>query len=190
MKNQNLLIYEFEILYEILFEISEFTNFNILKITKKEIKDVDLKYDSKYLIVTKNNNLKNKHQITLKDLPITFEKLIEMFNIEFLKNKFIQQSDKNIGKYKISINSRKIYYKHLSLKLTEKEVNFVLYLSINKSPVKIEELQANVWGHHSKLETHTVETHIYRLRKKMLKNFGDQNFILTSKEGYQLKLNF
>ena len=68
MKNQNLLIYEFEILHEILSEISEFTNFNILKISKKEVKDVDLKYDSKYLIVTKNNNLKNKHQITLKDL--------------------------------------------------------------------------------------------------------------------------
>ena len=187
MKNQNLLIYEFDTLYEILSEISEFTNFNILKISKNEIKDVDLKYHSKYLIVTKNNNLKNKHQIILKDWPITFEKLIEFFNIQFLKTKFIQQSNKNIGKYKININSRKIYYKDLSLKLTEKEVNFVLYLSINKYPVKIEELQANVWGHHSKLETHTVETHIYRLRKKILKMFGDKNFIFTSKQGYQLK---
>ena len=76
MKNQNLLIYEFEILHEILSGISEFTNFNTLKISKKEFNDVDFKYDSKYLIVTKNNNLKNKHQISLKDLPITFDKLI------------------------------------------------------------------------------------------------------------------
>ena len=81
MKNQNLLIYEFEILHEILSEISEFTNFNILKISKNEIKDVDLKYHSKYLIVTKNNNLKNKHQIILKDWPITFEKLIETLHL-------------------------------------------------------------------------------------------------------------
>ena len=73
MKNQNLLIYEFDTLYEILSEISEFTNFNILKISKNEIKDVDLKYHSKYLIVTKNNNLKSKHQIAVTILKSYFK---------------------------------------------------------------------------------------------------------------------
>ena len=187
MKSQNLLIYEFETLYEILSEISEFTSFNVLKISKNEINEVDLKYQSKYLIVTKNNNLKNKHQLNLKEFPVTLSKLIEIFNIEFLKIKFTEQAEICVGKYKININSRQINYGELSLKLTEKEINFVLYLSRNKNYVKIDELQAKVWGHHLKLETHTVETHIYRLRKKILKVFGDKNFIITSKDGYQIK---
>lgn len=187
MKSQNLLIYEFETLYEILSEISEFTSFNILKISKNEINEVDLKYQSKYLIVTKNNNLKNKYQLNLKEFPVTLSKLIEIFNIEFLKIKFTEQAEVSVGKYKININSRQINYGELSLKLTEKEINFVLYLSRNKNHVKIDELQAKVWGHHLKLDTHTVETHIYRLRKKILKVFGDKNFIITSKDGYQIK---
>ena len=186
MKNQNLLIYEFDILYEILSEISEFTSFNILKISKNEINDVEVKYDSKNLIVSNNNNLRKNNQIILKEFPCTINKLIEIFNIEFLKIKFNEQSEFNVGKYKININSRTINYKDLSLKLTEKEVNFLLYLSKTKLPVKINELQSNVWGHHLKLETHTVETHIYRLRKKILKIFNDNNFIMTSKDGYQL----
>jgi len=187
MKSQNLLIYEFETLYEILSEISEFTSFNVLKISKNEINEVDLKYQSKYLIVTKNNNLKNKYQLNLKEFPVTLSKLIEIFNIEFLKIKFTEQAEVSVGKYKININSRQINYGELSLKLTEKEINFVLYLSRNKNHVKIDELQAKVWGHHLKLDTHTVETHIYRLRKKILKVFGDKNFIITSKDGYQIK---
>ena len=187
MKSQNLLIYEFETLYEILSEISEFTSFNVLKISKNEINEVDLKYQSKYLIVTKNNNLKNKYQLNLKEFPVNLSKLIEIFNIEFLKIKFTEQAEVSVGKYKININSRQINYGELSLKLTEKEINFVLYLSRNKNHVKIDELQAKVWGHHLKLDTHTVETHIYRLRKKILKVFGDKNFIITSKDGYQIK---
>ena len=63
---------------------------------------IDLKYHSKYLIVTKNNNLKNKHQIILKDWPITFEKLIEIFNIEFLKTKFIQNLIKILENIKLT----------------------------------------------------------------------------------------
>ena len=187
MKNQYLFVYEFDILYEILSEIEEYTNFNLLKISKNEINDLDAKYNSKYLIVSKSSYLNKKNQIVIKNFPITFKKLIEFFNIEFLKNNFYLQSETIIGKYKINVNSRVIYYNNLKLKLTEKEVNFILYLSKNKSPVKIEELQFNVWGFHSKLDTHTVETHIYRLRKKILKIFNDQNFIFTSKDGYQIK---
>ena len=187
MKNQYLFVYEFDILYELLFEIEEYTNFNLLKITKNEINDLDTKYNSKYLIISKTNYLKKKNQIVIKSFPITFKKLIEFFNIEFLKNSFHLQSETTIGKYKINVNSRVIYYNNLKLKLTEKEVNFILYLSKNKRPIRIDELQLNVWGFHSRLDTHTVETHIYRLRKKILKIFNDKNFIFTSKDGYQIK---
>jgi len=74
----------------------------------------------------------------------------------------------------------------LKLKLTEKETNIILYLSNTGGTVRINELQKNVWGYQSDLETHTVETHIYRLRKKFLKIFDDKNFILSKKNGYEI----
>ena len=72
------------------------------------------------------------------------------------------------------------------LKLTEKEINSIIYLLKAKKPVKIRELQSNVWGYQSQLETHTVETHIYRLRKKISKVFKDENFILSKDDGYEI----
>ena len=78
-------------------------------------------------------------------------------------------------------------HKGSKLKLTEKEVNTIIYLSKKNKPVNIEELEKNVWQYQSDVETHTVETHIYRLRKKILQSFNDQNFILSEKNGYQIK---
>ena len=70
--------------------------------------------------------------------------------------------------------------------MTEKEIATLLYLSKSEKPIGIKELQSNVWGHKSILETHTVETHIHRLRKKIKEKFNDQNFIISSKEGYSI----
>ena len=98
----------------------------------------------------------------------------------------MDHSDIIIGAYKIDLNSRLIYRDNLSLKLTEKEINSILFLSKNKKPVSIKELQLNVWGHKSQLETHTVETHIYRLRKKIFKIFNDKNFIFSGTNGYEI----
>ena len=72
------------------------------------------------------------------------------------------------------------------IKLTEKESSIILYLSKYKKAISIEELQFKVWGHQSELETHTVETHVYRLRKKISKMFNDKNFIISKKNGYQI----
>ena len=72
--------------------------------------------------------------------------------------------------------------------MTEREINILIFLNKTKKPVKISELQTEVWGHNSKLETHTVETHIYRLRAKINKNFKDNNFILSSKQGYMISV--
>ena len=74
--------------------------------------------------------------------------------------------------------------KKKSLNLTEREANIIIFLYNSKKPVKISKLQTEVWGHNSKLETHTVETHIYRLRKKINNSFSDENFIKSSKAGY------
>ena len=80
----------------------------------------------------------------------------------------------------MSINNKK-------LKLTEKEINTITYLSKFNKPVSINELQEKVWSYQSDMETHTVETHIYRLRKKIFNTFNDNEFIISKKDGYQIK---
>ena len=86
----------------------------------------------------------------------------------------------------MNLNSKEIFFNSTKLKLTEKETKIIIYLFNSKKPVKIEILQSEVWGYHSELETHTVETHIYRLRKKILNAFSDENFIISTNNGYQI----
>ena len=75
-----------------------------------------------------------------------------------------------------------------SIQLTEKEIKIINFLNNSKGPVNVNKLQSEVWGYKSKLETHTVETHIYRLRKKVEKIFKDKTFIVSKKNGYKIKV--
>ena len=72
-------------------------------------------------------------------------------------------------------------FNSIKLKLTEKEINTIIYLSNSSTTVSINELQEKVWSYQSDIETHTVETHIYRLRKKILNIFSDHEFIISKK---------
>ena len=92
-----------------------------------------------------------------------------------------------INKYKLNLNSREISLNKKLIKLTEREIDIILFLNENKKPINIDILQKEVWGYSSELETHTVETHIYRLRKKLKDKFNDEEFILSLKKGYQIK---
>jgi len=182
MNNENLVIYDFKILYEILNEISDHINFKLTNINK--ITDLDLKAQDNYLIIS-NKKIKDiENQIEITNFPIDIVKLVENINIKFLKKKYSQQSEIDLGVYKLNLNSRKIYNSEKSLDLTERETDIIVFLNNSKKPVKISKLQTEVWGHNSKLETHTVETHIYRLRKKINDVFEDKNFIKSSKSGY------
>ena len=182
MNNQNLVICDFKILFEILKEINNYINFKLISVDK--VSDLNLKDQNDYLLIS-NKKIKNvENQLTLNNFPIDIIKLIESINVKFLKKKYSQQSDIDIGDYKLNLNSRKIFNGTKSLNLTEREANIVIYLNNSKKPVKISKLQTEVWGHNSKLETHTVETHIYRLRKKINDIFEDNNFIKSSKSGY------
>ena len=184
MNNQTLVIYDFKILYKILAEIDEHISFNLLNI--KKISELNLKNENNYLIIS-NKKLKGfENQITINHYPIGIIKLIESINIKFLKKKYNQQSEIDLGLYKLNLNSRKIFNKDKSLDLTERESNIIIFLNNSKTPVRISKLQTEVWGHNSKLETHTVETHIYRLRKKINDIFSDNNFIKSSKLGYTI----
>ena len=107
-------------------------------------------------------------------------------NIQLIKSQFHQKSELYIGKYKLDLNSRELIKDNTKLKLTEKEVNIIVFLYNSESAININKLQSEVWAYHSELETHTVETHIYRLRKKLLEKFNDKDFIQSKKDGYQI----
>tara|TARA_Y200000002_G_scaffold41660_1_gene30309 strand:- start:279 stop:833 length:555 start_codon:yes stop_codon:yes gene_type:complete len=184
MNNQTLVIYDFKILYEILNEIRDHLNFKLTYIKKNT--EFDFKSQINYLLIS-NKKIKDiENQIEINDFPIDIVKLIENININFLKKKYSQQSDIDMGVYKLNLNSRTIFNNEKSLDLTEREANIVVFLNNSKNPVKISKLQTEVWGHNSKLETHTVETHIYRLRKKIKNIFSDENFIKSTKAGYSI----
>ena len=185
MNNYNLVIYEFEELYEILVEIKKDINLNFEKINKQQLSDLNSK--SNYLIFTKKEIPGLVNQVVFKDFPISIFKLLEKINIEFIKKRFNDQSEITIGNYNFNLNSRIMSFEENKLKLTEKEINSIVYLAKIGKAVTIQELQAQVWGYQSQLETHTVETHIYRLRKKILKTFNDGNFIISKKNGYEIK---
>ena len=186
MSIQNLIIYQFTSFYKILKEIEKELNFNITEaVDYKTLKIAISEFDN-YVIISKKNNSKIISQLLIEKFPIRIIKVIEKINIEFLKKKFNDQSDIQVNNYKINLNSRQIILENKKLKLTEKEVNTVIYLSNAQNPVSPIELQKNVWGYQSDLETHTVETHIYRLRKKVKSKFKDENFILNNKDGYML----
>jgi len=194
MNKQSIIIYDFEILFIILKEIKENLNFEIFNFKKNdEISKLDNNTYGNYLIVAKslsnfiNKDIEKKKLYLIENFPIKIDKLIEKINIQLLKQKYNYQSEIRINKYKLNLNSREISLKKKLIKLTEREIDIILFLNENKKPINIDILQKEVWGYNSELETHTVETHIYRLRKKLKDKFNDEEFILSLKKGYQIK---
>jgi hypothetical protein len=183
---QNLIIYKFSSLYQILEEISSDLNFNITFVDNENSLNDKIKNFNHYIITSNKRYSDIDTKIVLDNLPISIFKLIEKINIEFLKQQFNNQSELQINKYTIDLNSRELLLKSSKLKLTEKEINTIIYISKSNKPVSIDELQEKVWSYQSDIETHTVETHIYRLRKKILKTFNDNEFIISKKDGYHI----
>jgi len=183
--NQILFIHKFQSLFCILDEIKSNLNFNIEHFDKNQI-DKTLN-EVNFVVISSEKKIKFENQLKINVYPITIQKLIEIINIQFLKNKFNQQNNVKTGRYSINLNSRVMRFEEKSLQLTEKEMKIISFLNNSKGPVKINKLQSEVWGYKSKLETHTVETHIYRLRKKVEKKFNDKSFIISLKNGYKIE---
>ena len=187
MSAQNLIIYKFVKLYHILEELGLDFNFNILFVDNENILNDTIKNLNNYLIITNKEYSNISHQFVINETPVNISKLVEQINIEFLKVQFNSQSEVKVNNYIIDLNSREMLAKNIRLKLTEKEINTITFLSKSKKPVSVDELQEKVWSYQSDIETHTVETHIYRLRKKILNTFNDNEFIISKKNGYQIK---
>ena len=191
MIKQNLFIVNDNSLYEILNEIKDKLSFNIKNYISEDIflkkSGLDLKNS---LIISKSNNrllekkLEPNNFFDSSLFPISINRLVELINIQLIKLKFNNQSKINIKGYELDINSKFIVKDDLHLKLTEKEIEIILYLSSTKTEFDVADLQKNIWGYSENMETHTVETHIYRLRKKIGDKFKDQCFILSHKGAY------
>jgi len=188
MSKQNVLIFKIPELFKILNELKNYLDFTIYSSLEEEDLFSFKKKISNYLILTdpKNQIEGEKSQLILNKFPDSIYSIIEKINVALLKQKYSEQSDILIGKYSIDLNSRLIKSNNENLKLTEREIEIILFLQNSKTPQKIENLQRKVWGHNSNLETHTVETHIYRLRKKIIDKFKDSNFINSTKTGYKI----
>ena len=182
--DQFLIVYKSPILFSILDEIKNNLNFNIKHYKNEQFREDFSKKNM--VVITELKKIKFENQIKVEEFPINIQKLIEIINVQFLKNKFNQQNSLKVGEYFLNLNSRTISHLDKTLSLTEKEIKIITFLKNLKKPVSVEKLQSEVWGYRSKLETHTVETHVYRLRKKIEKNFDDKSFIMSLKNGYKI----
>ena len=185
-------------LYNILNEIKNILPFDIRNYSNKEEFFLDLNKNNNLnqtTIITnsKENFNSNISKIDMRNvlvfdkLPMQFSKIIDQINIQLIKQKYDFQSKINIKSYNLNLNSRIISKNKKNLKLTEREIDIIIFLNKQNKPKTIEILQNEIWNYSSNLETHTVETHIYRLRKKIKDQFNDQNFIISYKDGYSIK---
>ena len=192
MIKQNIFIINYNSLYEILNEIKDNLSFNVKNYVSEddliENSSLDIKNS---LIISRSKNkllsdkkIDNKNFLDLSLFPISLNKLVELINIQLIKLKFSHKSKFNIKNYELNLNSKFISKSDLSLKLTEKEIEIILYLNETKTKHDVADLQKNIWGYSADMETHTVETHIYRLRKKISDKFNDENFILSRQNAY------
>ena len=189
---QNVFIINFNSLYEILDELKENLSFKIIIIENEEYFEKKFDLDRlDHLVISKidhkllsNINIADKNFLGFNDLPLSFKKLLELINIKLIKLKFNQQSKITIKGYELNLNSKFFSKGNLKLKFTEKEIEIILYLNDKKIKHNVADLQKNIWGYSSNMETHTVETHIYRLRKKISDLFKDEKFILSHRNGY------
>ena len=212
MNNLNISIFGSKIFLEILNEIKLFSEF---KIKYYDDLDLCLRDSKKYgfltIIFLNTNNINLQIQKEIKNFPsiiITHSsnyksallgELNEQINAPFsilefkkkvvslcAKNEYKKNSLIQLEEYIIDKNERKIKKKNLELQLSEKEINFLILFSKNKEPISRNLVLKNVWNYSTESETHTVETHIHRLRKKILEKFGDNNFIKNNKKGYYI----
>ena len=180
---------------KIIIEIKDYFNYEVLYFNEKNdlIKQID--EDKKFMensiiLVNKKDfsSLKSKtgekqiHCIT--KFPIKISNLTDQLNARLIQQNYSAQSNININKYILDINSRILRKTDNALKLTEREIDTIIFLKNENKPVKVDILQKKVWKYGEDLETHTVETHIYRLRKKIKDKFNDDSFIQSKKDGY------
>ena len=196
MVNQKLYIINLSNFYNIISELQEHIGYEILEFDSKEIffdnyESKSISTENSILVVHEKEydffvkNLNEDQIIKLKP-PVNIFTFIENLNVRFIQKKYQDQSNINVKDFFLDINSRELKKGKSRLKLTERETDMILFLNNSKKPVNVETLEKEIWQHSSELETHTVETHIYRLRKKIKDEFGNDDLIKSNKNGYTI----
>lgn len=186
MSNKKIVLYDCNDIYKILDEIKQFLDLDIKYLNKKTELENLKQVKNDYIIISKKKIETTISLLVLENLPIKIKDLMEKISIKIIKKNYNLKSNLKIGKYLLNINSREIFDQNKKIKLTEQEVKILVYLSDMGSFVKINELQEKIWGYNIDLETHTVETHIHRLKKKFIEGFGDRKLIKSDRNGYKI----
>ena len=169
--------------YHILFVDNEF----LLKQTEVDLIKLE-KFNLPILLLTDSQS-RTKKNFLFDDqaiLPLNILDLRKKVNDLLSSFKFSKNSSVNIKNYTIDKNLKTMKKDNASINLTEKEVNLLVLLNEEKKPLNKKIILKKIWQYSSDADTHTVETHIYRLRKKVLDKFGDKEFLNIFKEGYSL----
>ncbi len=186
MNKFNVVILKLPILYEILTEIKLELNFNLINFNENNVQFRNFVEENPEVLIISSDQKRNFKNFILYNKVFKIKNLLQQINVFLSKSNYEVKSNISIGSYIIDTNARIISKDTLSLKLTEREIDLLIYLNKSESECSSLDLQKNVWKHSEELETHTVETHVYRLRKKILDTFKDNNFILNTKNGYKV----
>ena len=146
-----------------------------------------LKDSKKIKILVSNTSGKKKDQFNeIISLPVKISDLNQIVENAVTKKNFTKNSSILIKQYKLDKNEKKLIKDKNYILLTEKEIQLLELFLYSKKPISKNIILKEVWKYSTSADTHTVETHIYRLRKKIKSNFSDENFILNNKDGYML----
>ena len=146
-----------------------------------------LKDSKKIKILLSNKSDKKKDQFNeIISLPVKISDLNQIVENAVTKKNFTKNSSILIKQYKLDKNEKKLIKDEIYILLTEKEIQLLELFLDNKKPISKNIILKEVWKYSTSADTHTVETHIYRLRKKIKSKFLDENFILNNKDGYLL----
>ena len=186
MNKLNVVLLKLPTLYEILTEIKLDLNFNLINFSENNSDFQNFLIENPDVLVISSDLKGNFKNFISYNKIFKIKNFLQQINVFLSKSNYEIKSNISLGDYIIDLNSRIISKKGLSLKLTEKEIDLLIYLNNSKLESSTVELQKNVWKQTGDLETHTVETHIYRLRKKIADTFKDNNLILNNNNGYKI----
>ena len=159
--------------YVFLFFVDDLEKLDLKELKKIEYPKIFFSKKSENFKTIKKDNVLS----SFLELPVNYQDLEKIIKLAILKFKFLFQSKVEIGKYNLDKNERTISYGKKSAKLTERELDIILYLSGKKEGATKQEIMKDIWSHGEEIDSHTYETHLYRLRQKLQSKLSDKKFI-------------
>ena len=166
------------------------SNSNILIIDCDIYKNIKIKntiesLNDKVLLLIAHSNECDGYKYTGKiNCPFNLNDLNNKITLLLSSSKFNKNSTIKIKEYILDKNEKKLKKGSSYITLTEREIQLLDLLYIEKKSLSKSVILEKVWKYAADADTHTVETHIYRLRKKIKEKFLDENLIINNQNGY------